>query len=355
MTDSRPRRTVDVAPATQRLLLGMGLVAAVIALGGVVLALMGRGQWALADTLYMAVISVSTVGFSELPGLENVPGGRLVTSIIIITGIGAFAFFQSSLTALVVEGTLGNAFRRKRMRAQVDALNGHVLVAGVGSTGRHVVEELWAAGTPFVVVDHNRQLLDRLSAELTGNRMLYICGDATEDQVLHAAGITRAGGVIAALTHDKDNLYVTLSARTFNPRARIVTKVVELEAVPKMMRAGANATVSPNIMGGRRMASEVIRPEMVELLDEMLRDKDRGIRLEEITVPEGCRYQGKTLEQAALQRETHVLLVAVRDAQRAFRYNPPQDTVLLPNTVLVVLGREADVGRLRELVLTRPG
>lgn len=354
MNDPRARPTVNLAPATQRLLLGMALVAAVIALGGLVLVLVGRGQWALTDTLYMAVISVSTVGFSELPGLENVPGGRLVTSVIILTGIGAFAFFQSSLTALVVEGTLGNAWRRKRMRTQVDALSGHVLVAGVGSTGRHVVEELWAAGTPFVVVDHNRQLLDRLSAELTENRMLYICGDATEDQVLHAAGIERASGVIAALTHDKDNLYVTLSARTFNARARIVTKVVELEAVPKMMRAGANATVSPNIMGGRRMASEVIRPEMVELLDEMLRDKDRGIRLEEITIPEGCRYQGQTLAEAALQKETHVLLVALRDAQRAFRYNPPQDWVIQPNTVLVVLGRESDVNALRRLINAQP-
>jgi len=168
--------------------------------------------------------------------------------------------------------------------------------------------------------------------------------------VLHAAGIERAGGVIAALTHDKDNLYVTLSARTFNPRARIVAKVVELEAVPKMMRAGANATVSPNIIGGRRMASEITHPEYVELLDELLRDKDRSIRLEEVSVPVGSALVGKTLKQAALQQETHVLLVAIRDTQRTFKYNPPLDYVLEASTMLVVLGHEADVNLLKKRV-----
>ncbi len=334
----------------RQLFVGVAAVAGVIAFGGVALWLVGGGVWRWDEALYEALIAVSTVGFGELPQQDTIPGARLMVAVVIILGLGAVALFQSTLTALLVEGTLGAAWRRRRMRKQIHGLSGHVVVAGVGSTGRHAVEELWATQTPFVAIDRSAENLERVSNEVTGGEMLYVPGDATEDQVLQAAGVERAAGLIAALTHDKDNLYVTLSARSLNPKARIVSKVVELEAVRKMQRAGANATVSPNIMGGRRMASELTRPELVQLLDEMLRDKDRNIRLEEVPIPSRCSWVGKTLGQLGFQKETHVFLVAVRDAQRNFRYGPTPEYVLVENAVLVVLGHEADVATLRARV-----
>src|SRR5262249_6023526 len=157
--------------------------------------------------------------------------------------------------------------RSRRMTKNIDALRDHIIVAGAGSTGMHVIEELTALATSFVVVDRDRELLERISRELVEGKMLYVVGDATDDTTLTAAGITRCRGVVAALTEDKDNLFVTISARSLNATTRIVSKVIAPDAAPKMMRAGATSTVSPNMIGGRRMASEIVRPTVVEFID----------------------------------------------------------------------------------------
>jgi voltage-gated potassium channel len=328
----------------------IALVGAVIGAGGLALYALGGGLWTLGESLYMAVISVSTVGFGELPSIGRVPGARSVTVATILTGLVAVAYFQSTMTALIVEGVIGEAWRSKRMKKHIGSLSGHVVIAGVGSTGKHVVEELTATRTPFVAIDRDRENLERVSDEVCDGKMLFVHGDATEDHTLLEAGADKAAGVIAALTHDKDNLYVTLSARTLNARARIVAKVVEPEAIAKMARAGANATVSPNIIGGRRMASELIRPEVVEFLDQMLRDKERTLRLEEVSVPHGSAYAGKALREVPIRRESNALVVAVRDTQRNFLYNPGPDHCLTEGSVLVVLGDPTNVDSLRSMI-----
>lgn len=340
---------LEPASPGRRVVGALALMGSVVAFGGIGLWVLGRGQWSLGAAIYMATITVSTVGFAELPNFEHVHGARLLTMIVVVMGIGAVAYFQSTLTALLVEGTVGHAFRRKRMKKEIDELSGHVVVAGIGSTGRYVAEELAATGTPFVVIDRSAEHLARLREELGGS-MLYVHGDATEDHSLVAAGVERASGVIAALTTDKDNLFVTLSARSINPRARLVAKVIEAEAIPKMVRAGANATVSPNQIGGRRMASELMRPEVVEFLDQMLRDKNRNLRLEEVDIPASCPYVGKTLREVPIRREANVLVVAVRGLDRQFGYNPGPDHVIETGTVLVVLGATHDVQRLRAMI-----
>lgn len=235
------------------------------------------------------------------------------------------------------------------MKKQIEDLSGHVVVAGIGSTGLHAVEELVASKHPFVVIDTNKHRLERLSEEVADNKMLYVIGDATDDATLMAAGIVRASAVIAALTEDKDNLYVTLSARTLNPGARIVAKVIGADAAPKMLRAGASTTVSPNMIGGRRMASEVIRPRVVELIDQMLHTKTEQLRLEEVVVPEGSSFVGKSLREAPIRAETNLLVVALRVGE-GLLYNPEPSTVLDVGTVLVVIGPHENIQKLRDLV-----
>lgn len=339
--------------AIQRLLTALALVATVILCGGLALWTLGGGRWSFGDGIYMAVISAATVGFSELPDFEKVPGARFVAAAVILLGIGAFAFFQSSLTAFFVEGAIGEAFRRKRMLRQIAELEDHVVVAGCGSTGLHVIEELVATHTPFVVIDRTRERIDKANADFAAGSILYVVGDATEDHTLAAAGIARASGVIAALTHDRDNLYVTLSARSLNAKARIVTKVVEPEAVPKMLRAGANATVSPNTIGGRRLASELLRPTVVEFLDVMLRDRERNLRFEEVVVPPDSHVVGRRLRDVPLRQETNALVVGFRGSDRQLQYNPTADLVLEAGAVLVVLAQADDMPRLRDF-LARP-
>jgi len=325
------------------------ILGSVILTGALALYALGRGRWSFAEAAYMAVNAVSTVGFREIDGMDQVRFSRGVTVAVILAGLGAVAYFQSSLTALLVQGVIGERFRKKRMQNRVESLKDHVIVTGAGATGMHAIEELHATRTPFVAVDRSREVLERLSVEIARGDMLYVVGDATDDMVLMQAGITRAKGVIAALTEDKDNLFVTLSARSLNGAARIVAKVIAPDAAPKMMRAGANATVSPNMMGGRRLASELVRPTVTEFIDQMLRDKDEILRLEEVVIPDRSPFLGRSLREVPIRAETKLLVVALR-VDRKFIYNPEPSTVMETGTVLVVLGERANVARLREMV-----
>jgi voltage-gated potassium channel len=333
----------------RRMLAALAALIVLSAAGSTGYFVLGHGRWGYWDCIYMAVVTISTVGFAELPRMGEVPGARAVTVSIIIAGIGVLAYFQANLTALLVEGAIGQALRRNRMRKNIIAMRGHVVVAGAGATGKHVIEELITTQTPFVVIERNREHAEHLSEELMEGKMLVVQGDATEDHVLLEAGVDRARGVVAALTHDKDNLFVTLSARSLNSAARIVAKVVEDEAAPKMLRAGASAVVNPTMIGGRRMASELIRPEVTEFLDIMLRDKDKNLRLEEVTIDDTSSFVGMPLKDTPIRRETKLLVVAVRSEDRTFIYNPDPDLVLARGTTLIVMGETDSIVKLRKL------
>jgi len=334
----------------RRVIMATVILFAIIGIGGVGYSFLGHGTWSLGEAIYFAIITVSTVGFGEIHDLEKIQGARVLTGALILVGSAALMYFQSNITATLVEGRLGKAFRRKRMQNEIKALKGHIVVAGAGSTGRHVIEELIAVQRKFVVIDSSIERLELLSQELTGGKMLYIHGDATHDQTLQEAGIDRACGIVAALTSDHENLYVALSARSVNPTARIVAKVIEPEAVKKMRIAGADATVSPNIIGGMRMASELIRPDVNQFLDQMVRDKDKNLRFEEIPIPAGSSLVGQTLRQAPIRGSANVLVIAVRDATGTFLYNPGPDFVLEVGSVLIVIAQTKDVHKLRKIV-----
>ncbi|MGH7328168.1 MAG: potassium channel family protein, partial [Polyangiaceae bacterium] len=196
-------------PHIRRLLIAIGLLSLLVLCGSVGYWTLGHGRWTFGDCVYMTVITLSTVGFGELGHMGEVHGARGLTIALIVCGIGALAYVQGNLTALLVEGAIGQVFRRNRMRKKIDSMKNHVVVAGAGSTGKHVLEELVATQTPFVVIDRNAAHLARISDDLMSGNMLYVEGDATEDLVLVRAGVQTARGVVAALTHDKDNLYVT--------------------------------------------------------------------------------------------------------------------------------------------------
>jgi voltage-gated potassium channel len=336
--------------SVRRLLVAVGIFAALVAVGSVGYFLLGHGRWQIGDCAYMSVVTISTVGFFELREMSGVPGARALTVGLIVSGVGVLAYTQSNLTAFFVEGVVGHALRRRRMQREIAKLSGHIIVAGAGSTGKHVIEELVATRTRFVAIDRSEDVLQKVSQEVCGGRLLYVHGDATEDPVLLAAGIESARGVVAALTQDKDNLYVTLSARSLNPRARIVSKVVEDEAAPKIVKAGASAIVNPTLIGARRLASELVRPEVNEFLDQMLRDKDKNLRLEEVVVPRGSSFVGLMLKDTPIRRETRALVVAARGSDRAFVYNPDPDYVIGDGTTLIVLGETDSIVKLRQLV-----
>jgi voltage-gated potassium channel len=330
-----------------RLFWAVGLLAVAIVGGGAMMFALGGGKWSLDDALYFAVNTVSTVGFHELEGMDHIRFARVAVVGIMVAGLGAVAYFQSALTAVLVQGALGDKIKLRRMQNRVDSLSDHTIVTGAGATGMHVVEELQAARATYVVIDRSRETLEAVSRLYAKGEMLYVIGDATEDEVLLGAGIKRASGVIAALTEDKDNLFVTLSARSLNARARIVSKVIGPDAAAKMRRAGADATVSPNMMGGRRLAGEMVRPTVVEFWEQLRKDDE--LELEEVPLPNGSSFAGKTLTEVPIRAETKLLVVALR-VDGGFVYNPEPTTRLAAGATLVVLGPTANIDRLRRLV-----
>ncbi len=334
--------------AIRRVLSALALLGIVILLGGAALYYLGQGEYSFAHSIYFAVITISTVGFAELPHLDAHPAARFVTGIMIIAGIGTIAFFQSTLTALLIEGVIAKAFRRRRMKNRIAALADHMVVAGCGRTGKYIVEELHAIGQTFVLIEQDEALIARVSDELDG-KLLYVVGDATEDHTLIAAGVERARGVVSALAEDRDNLFVTLSARSLNPKARIVSKAVEIENEPKIVKAGADSTVSPNRIGGIRLVSELVRPKVTQFLDQMLR-VTKHLRFEEVPIPEGSSFAGKSLREVPIRDKTNLLVVALHEPQGGYVYNPSPDHKLEVGTQLIVMGEVPSVDKLREMV-----
>jgi len=331
----------------RRLAIAFAAVVLVTALGVFGYYWLGQGTWTLGECLYMTVITLTTVGYGEvLRDFADVAHAREFTMLLVVLGVGTFLYFASTLTAIILEGDLQDVFRKRRMRKQIEKLSDHVIVCGIGSTGWHVVEELVTTAVPLCVIESHAERIERLAEHHP--TVPWIQGDATEDAVLVEAGVARARGVVAALPTDKDNLFVVVTARQANPSARIVARAIELRADEKIRKAGADAVVSPNYIGGMRMVAEMVRPHVVKFLDEMIRDKDKNLRIDEVAIGQRSPYVGQTLGGSRFRQVADVLVLAVRDATGGFLYNPGPDLVLTDAMKLIVLGPLDAVQRLRK-------
>ena len=330
-----------------RLMSAGGVLAAVVLMGASGYHMVGAGRWSWFDCFYMTVITLSTVGFAEtLEGMNEIPEARVVTISLIILGSGTLLYFISSLTALIVEGDLQGILRRRSMERAIGTLSEHVILCGIGTTGWHIATELRAVGVPFVVVDRDRERLDELNEEF-GDELLFVCGDATDDHVLNLAGVERARGVISALNDDKANLFVTISARALNPTARIVAKSIEPSTERKLRRAGADAVVAPNYIGGVRLFSEMVSPKTVAFLDRIVQfGGGISVGLQAIDVPTESPLVGQRLAETDI-REAGALVVAVHRADGDYVYNPGGEHMIQAGDSLIVLAESKDASRLR--------
>lgn len=223
----------------------------------------------------------------------------------------------------------------------------HVIVCGAGTTGRHIIEELVASGVNVVAIDANQQALEELADKFGTRHFSYVLGDATDDELLAQTNVATARGIVAALSSDKDNLYLVVSARQTNPRARIIARAAELSHIEKIRRAGADSVVSPNHIGGMRMVSELLRPAVVRFLDEMLRDKRAAYRIEEVRIA-GGNVVGQTLREARIRERFGMTVLALRPSDDApWIYNPDATEALRAGMTLVVLGSANQVHDLR--------
>jgi len=337
----------------RRLLFAGFSVAAVIALGIGGYWTLGAGRWPLIDCAYMVMITITTVGYSEVLPVDTVEYGRLFTMTLIASGMGVSVYFLSSMTAFIIEGDLREAIWRRRVRGKLHETEDHYIVCGAGETGSSVVEELVQTGRPVVVIERNGDHLDRL-ARRVGERFIALQGDATEDEILVESGLERARGIIATLHTDRDNLFVTVTARQMNPDARIVSRAVDERAGQKLLRAGAHAVVSPNQIGGMRMAHELLRPGVVGFMDLMVRHPDRNLTVHQCAVPAGSPLDGQTLAHSGIRQVSNALVLSVLHPDgETYTFNPPPTLVLRKDMVLFVLGDDHEVSQLQAYAQSR--
>jgi len=314
----------------------------------------------LLDALYMAIITLAGIGYGEIVDTSHNPPLRIFNMFIVVGGVLITAYVISSVTAFLVESDYSDYFRRRRMKKKIENLQGHYIVCGLGDTGRYAVEELQKTGSSFVVIDSNMDNLRRMQEHdpAAYENLLYIIGDATDEDVLIQAGITRAAGVLTSLPHEKDNLVVTVVVRQNNPDVRIVARCTDPKFAERVLKAGANATVSPNIIGGLRLASEVLRPHVVGFLDLMLKGQSQTLRIEEIIVPNMSPWVGKLISELDLRHSYKLLPMAVKaksietegasgENGDVFQINPADSTIIGPGMVIIAMGDVNDVRRAR--------
>src|SRR5919107_201372 len=303
--------------------------------------------WPFLDALYMTVISMTTVGYKEVHDLSSDPVGQLWTMLILLTGVGTLFYAAVSFVELVVEGTVRGYFVRRRVRAEIDKLRDHYVLCGYGRVGRQVAREFAADGTRFVVVDQQEASVE----ECLQKGYLALLGDASNDTVLEEAGIRRARGLVAAVDSDADNVFVVLSARKLNPELYIVARASSDESAAKLEIAGANRTLSPYAVGGRRLASLVTQPLVVDFLDIVTRGEEgMEFRLEEFSVPEDSFIAEHTIGELRIGERTGAMILATHHREGSFDTTPSASDRISGGDTLIVLGTREQVARLESLM-----
>jgi voltage-gated potassium channel len=293
------------------------ILAVIIIIGSIGYWLISGGGYSFFDYIYMTIITITTIGFSEVIDLAGNTGGRIFTVFIALSGIGVLAYIITNVTATIVEGQLTKSFRRRRMEKIARKANGHYIVCGMGWAGHHIVRELRETKRPHVIIDIDANKIDKSLETLSGE--VFIEGDATDNNTLIKAGIEKASGLFAVTPDDNQNLVICFSARQLSPGLRIVAQCNEIKNQEKMKQVGADSIVSPGYISGMRMASEMIRPTVVSFLDRMMRGRDENLRVEEINVPQSCA--GKAFSSLNLKRFPRTLVLAVKKGDE-WIYNP---------------------------------
>ncbi|HYA31251.1 MAG TPA: potassium channel protein [Thermodesulfovibrionales bacterium] len=315
----------------RQFVLSLAFIAAVILAGTI--GYMIIEQWSLLDAVYMTIITITTVGFSEVHPLSS--AGRVFTLFLILFGVGTILYTFNNAARIVIEGELQDVFGRRKVEKKIKEMRDHYIICGYGRMGMVICKELKEKGARFVVIEKAPMPADNLESD-----MLLVRGDATKDEVLKQAGIERAQGLISVLPTDAENLYVVLSAKVLNPDLNIVARAGEEGSEQKLLRAGADRVVSPYHIGGLRIAHTVLQPSVVDFIEFATRSGNIDLQMEEIYVREGAGISGTTLDQCGIGRELGIIIVAIKRTGGEMKFNPTFRTVIRPGDVLIALGEK---------------
>ena len=284
------------------------------------------------DGLYMTIITVTTIGYGEVVDLQGNMPGRILTIFIAFSGVGLFTYILSNVAALIIENELGQAHRIRRTRRKVRAMENHYIVCGVGSLGGHIATELYRTRHDFVLADLQKERLDEFLSHYKG--AVGLVGDCTEDGFLLDLGVKQAAGVFIATGDDNINLVICVSAKQLNPNVKIVVVCKEGRHTHKFLQIGASKVISPSKIGGMRMASEMIRPAVTNFLDDMMRNQQLNLRVEEVHF--APQYHGLTLHDLQFSRFPKTIVLAAQE-NGEWLYKPSPSHPIASNTVLIVM------------------
>jgi voltage-gated potassium channel len=305
-------------------------------------------HWSVLDAIYMSVITVSTVGFTEVH--EPGPAGRVFTIFLILIGVGAFAYLATSVANYIITGEIEGYWSRRRMEKTIARLTDHYIVCAFGRMGSQVADEFNREGRPVVVVDPHEDAARK--ARDAG--FLVVQGDAGDDDVLRQAGVERARALVSCLDDDAGNLLVVLSARALNEKLFLVARTNHHETASKLAAAGANRVLWPYGLSGRRMAQMALRPNVVEFLEIVMHDQELELLLEEVPIAIGSVLADQSIGALDVRGKTGTMLVAVRQRTGRMHVAPASDTVLSAGDIAVALGTREQLQRLRSLATNAP-
>ncbi len=301
--------------------------------------------WNCLDSLYMTIITIASVGFKEVHDLS--PNGRIFTIILIISGVGSVAYALATVAKIVLEGEIKEIFGRKRLEKKIKELKNHYIVCGYGRMGKIICRELREKNIKFVAIEKKFDVLEEKE------EILIFEGDATNDEILKEVGIEKAKGLISVLPTDAENLFVVLSARELNPNLFIVARAGEEGSEQKLLRAGADRVVSPYHIGGLRIAHTVLKPAVVDFIEFATKSGNIDLQMEELTVQDGSKLAGLTLDECGIGRELGIIIVAIKKTSGDMKFNPTFRTTIKAGDTLIALGEISKLKMLEDMTMAK--
>jgi voltage-gated potassium channel len=306
------------------------------------------------DSLYMVIITVTTIGYGEVFPLGT--GGEIFTIFLIIAGVGTVGYTLVSAVEFMIENSLSGLMGRRKMRKEIEGMIGHYILCGYGRVGQHIADDLKRAGADFVIIENDAAASERAS----GLGFLVIKADATSDETLKEAGIENAKGLVSALSSDAENLYITLTARELCPHLFIVSRCDAEESEPKLRRAGADRVISPHSIGGRRMAAMMLKPMVWDYLDLVTRGQyiefnveNLEWRIDDVEIQPNSYLDGKSIDEAKIYSISGALVLAVKKRGLGFNTKPAKDTRLDPGDYIIAIGTVDQLAKLEEVATSK--
>jgi len=326
----------------KNLVRGLVLLAGVLLLGTI--GYMIIEGWPFLDSIYMTVITITTVGFREVREVTGT--GRIFTLFLIFVGMGTIAYTLGMVAQIMVEFQIRSLLGRRKLGLKIKTIKNHYIICGYGRIGKIISRELKANDIPLLVIDSNLESKEALDSD----EIPYIIGDATSEGLLNEAGIDRAKGLVSVVSSDSDNLFITMTVRGLNPDLFILARADEESTEKKLLRAGANRVVLPYRIGGMEMAHAIIRPAVTDFLELTVHDKNIELEMGELLVKEKSKLNGVALVDSGIRQEMDVMIIAIRKKDGEMSFNPSSQSLVETGDTLIALGRGHDLEKLSAIL-----